>query len=530
MVCTICILAFFHGVASLAHATPVTVDGTPFVLVARGSHDTQLFGLTSDAQGRVYIGNNSSDTTGIPLQLFDPALFAGLPLVLQNFGPPVGDADGIASGNGFIYAADRDEGIRQVALPGGESALYLDGAATNAWGSPLLFRPADGHLFVGGGGGTGITRIDEYDAVGTFVITHPTDAEVETMTYDPATGLIYYAASGSVVRALNPLIDDDFLVGIASGTVDGGLAFDPGSGLLFVGTANGMNPGLVETIDPATGEKRPFASGFDGSLGILREPITGDLYFLEANQLYRLPSAQIALGNHFVCYQSAPAKGQQKFAQQSVSLRDQLGGPHAFRAKNIVETCNPGNDRGEGVPNPTVHEAGLSLKTLKGTPKFVPVKRVVSSQFGTYTLKLLKVDSLFDVTPQVIGTIPPPPFAGDPTSAADVNRFKCYSAKLAKGQPKFVPGKLTLTEDFYPGGQAFSVGKITKVCAPADKNGETPGAEARSAHLLCVSIKLPKGSPKFVATTVATHNANFGPHVLVAKKPKELCVPALMPK
>jgi hypothetical protein len=75
--------------------------------------------------------------------------------------------------------------------------------------------------------------------------------------------------------------------------IDGGLTLDPRTGLLFVGTANGANSGLVETIDPVTGERRLFASGFNGSLGILRDPFSGDLYFLEENQLYRLDSAQV---------------------------------------------------------------------------------------------------------------------------------------------------------------------------------------------------------------------------------------------
>jgi hypothetical protein len=82
---------------------------------------------------------------------------------------------------------------------------------------------------------------------------------------------------------------------MSSGTIDGGLAFDALSGLLFVGTANGVNAGLVETIDPSTGVAALFATGFNGSLGILREPVSGDLYFLEASQLYRLPTGAITV-------------------------------------------------------------------------------------------------------------------------------------------------------------------------------------------------------------------------------------------
>ena len=58
--------------------------------------------------GATDIGNNSNNTTGIPLQLFNPALFSGSPIALQNFGPAVGDADRLSYGGGFVYLAERD--------------------------------------------------------------------------------------------------------------------------------------------------------------------------------------------------------------------------------------------------------------------------------------------------------------------------------------------------------------------------------------------------------------------------------------
>ena len=285
--------------ASLGHAMadPITVNGDPFTLVATGPGTAQLFGLTADSTGRIYIGNNSNNPTGIPLQVFNPALFFGSPIALQSFGPAVGDADGLAYGGGFVYVADRDEGLRRVAVSDGSSSVFVAGTSINATGSPIVYRPSDGHVFVGFGssvpGALGAARIDEYDSSGGFVRTFNTVAETETMTFDPGTGLIYYAAFGGEVRSLNPLTGGDLHVGDSSGVVDGGLALDTRTGLLFVGTANGANSGLVETIDPATGERKLFASGFNGSLGILRDPVTGDLYFLESNQLYRLNSTKV---------------------------------------------------------------------------------------------------------------------------------------------------------------------------------------------------------------------------------------------
>jgi hypothetical protein len=273
----------------IAYAEPMTVNGDPFVLVGTGPGLSQLFGLTSDPQGRVYAGNNSNTTTGIPVQMFDPASYSGTTIALQDFGPPVGDADGIDFGNGFLFVPDRDEGVRRIPLSGTSDTVLIPNAAINPTGSPIIDRASDGHVFVGLGLSGG-NRINEYNAAGELVQAHTTVAEVETMTFDSATGLIYYSPFGMEVRSYHPLTKTDLHVGNSSGFIDGGLAFDPISQKLFVGTANGPNSGLVEILDPITGVTQPFASGFDGSLGVLREPVSGDLYFLESNQLYRLES------------------------------------------------------------------------------------------------------------------------------------------------------------------------------------------------------------------------------------------------
>jgi hypothetical protein len=279
---------------SVSYAVPMTVNGDPFDLVGIGPGTSQLFELTSDTLGRVYAGNNSNDPGGIPVQMFDPALYFGTAIALQSFGPPVGDADGLDFGGGFIFVADRDEGVRRISVPGAAHNVFIPGAAINPTGSPIVYRPSDGHLFVGfgatSGSALGDNRIDEYNALGGFVQTHTTVGETETMTFDPVTGLIYYAPFSTEVRSYNPNTMVDLHVGNSSGFIDGGLALDPISKKLFVGTANGPNSGLVEIMDPTTGMTQLFASGFNGSLGIHREPMSGDLYFLETNQLYRLES------------------------------------------------------------------------------------------------------------------------------------------------------------------------------------------------------------------------------------------------
>jgi hypothetical protein len=281
---------------------PTTVRGHAFEKVATLDSGPQLFGITEDASGRLYLGHNSNFTGPAPVRRFDPALYSGVPLELSDaansFGPNVGDADGITSGAGKIFVADNLGGIRQIPIanPSG-SSYFAVFVSTNGGGSPLAHRPSDGHLFMSFG--EVIPLVREYSAAGALLAQFSIAANAETMTLDPATGRIYYSPNGTAVRRFDPTGPTDVLVGNASGAINGGLFFDPASGLLFVGTANGANPGRVEILDPATGETRSFAAGFDpertpgGALGIWRHSATGDLYVAQSDALYRLDSAAV---------------------------------------------------------------------------------------------------------------------------------------------------------------------------------------------------------------------------------------------
>jgi hypothetical protein len=117
--------------------------------------------------------------------------------------------------------------------------------------------------------------------------------------------------------------------------------------------------------------------------------------------------------------------------------------------------------------------------------------------------------------------------------AITVDHFTCYKAKVAKAKkgappfPVFTKTSVTLTDQF-GGPLVYDLKKPTRVCLPADKNGESPGAEDHPDWLVCYAAKLAKREPpqpKFLAQTVSTSN-QFGPEVLDAKKLEELCVPS----
>ena len=229
-------------------------------------------------------------------------------------------------------------------------------------------------------------------------------------------------------------------------------------------------------------------------------------------------------GDHYLCYRAVK---QFPFVQTTKALTDQLGGPLTFNVQRVVSLCNPVDKNGEGVTYPQVHQEGYLIKAPPSAPKFVRRDHVTVDQFGRRTLTILRPDSLLDVTPKALGTIPPPPFASDPTSDPGVNRFKCYKARLARGSAKFVPPPApTLTDQFFTAGQSFQVRKVTKLCMPVDKQGETPAAEIRPTHLVCYQVKLPPGVP-FTKQTVSTNNPDFGTDVLTVTGPSELCLPAL---
>jgi hypothetical protein len=251
--------------------------------------------------------------------------------------------------------------------------------------------------------------------------------------------------------------------------------------------------------------------------------MAGWIVVLSALGLPAAGLAAVAPGDHYMCYTAKLSKGQPTFATQSVSLRDQLGGPQTYDAKKIVTICNPADTNGEAPQHPLVHQLGLHIKAQKGAPKFVKSEHLTDDEFGRLQLKFLAPDTLLDVSAKVLGGGGTPPLV----SNESVDRFTCYKVKTSTGAPKFVPPSSPTVTDEFVTGQAFDLKKVQHVCTPVDKNGETPGAETHTGHLVCYQAVLPKGAPKFSKPQVSVNSANFGGWVLDSIAPSELCVPAL---
>ncbi|HXQ24172.1 MAG TPA: hypothetical protein VN812_20995 [Candidatus Acidoferrales bacterium] len=255
----------------------------------------------------------------------------------------------------------------------------------------------------------------------------------------------------------------------------------------------------------------------------VRTMVIGWAVVLSALQLPTRGLAAVAPGDHYMCYTAKLSPGQPAFAPSPVSLQDQLGGPQQYDVKKIVTICNPANVNGAAPQNPLVHQLGVQIKAQNGAPKFVKSDHLTDDEFGRLQLTFEAPDNLLDLSAQVLGSGGAPPLASD----GGVDRFMCYTAKTAKGAPAFVPPTTspTVTDDFVT-GQTFNLKKVQHVCTPVDKNGETPGAETHTGHLVCYQAVLPKGATK-PKPQVSVNSTNFGGWVLDSLGPSELCVPAL---
>jgi hypothetical protein len=228
----------------------------------------------------------------------------------------------------------------------------------------------------------------------------------------------------------------------------------------------------------------------------------------------------------FLCYLAGSAKNK-KLAPISggrVDVRDRFGDQHVV-TRRLAALCNPAGFDGSDISHDNVHLVGITIKKEKTAPKLVPFSFGVTDRFGTRTLVLTALSSILDVTPVQPGSNAPADFSDDPTtSAVEINRFKCYTAALPKGAPKFVPPAApTVRDEAFPAGQSFLVKKPTKVCLPADVEGATPGGETRATLLVCYAVKLPQGA-KFVRQTVGTRSRSVGVRIVGRRKPAEICV------
>jgi len=402
-----------------------------------------------------------------------------------------------------------------VSTPGARGEIFAYG-----FRNPFRmgFDPLTGNLWVGEVGDFTVEEIDIVTAGGNY-----------SWPYCEATLPAGCAQPGDVAPIFSyPHSGGSSLGTSITGGAFAGASFGGRENDYFFGDYTGNAIYHLEPNGPrsgVTGGATPFVTGAGGPVDIVFGP-DGALYYVAINGgavrrvAPNVPPA--AESDAYLCYKATLARGETKLPKgTTVALADELvAGPLDFDVTKATTVCNPASVNGSTVEEPTAHQEGYAVKRVKGSPKFAKALQATGDAFANRNLLLSQESTLLVPSSQVLGAGGAPPFG-----LTTVDHYKCYKASLAKGSPKFVaPASPTVIDQFYPGGQSFTLRKPTRFCHPAAADGSAINAPA--AHLVCYGARLPAGT-KFPRTTVSTSNPDFGADVLVATAVSELCVPAV---
>jgi hypothetical protein len=205
-----------------------------------------------------------------------------------------------------------------------------------------------------------------------------------------------------------------------------------------------------------------------------------------------------------------------------VTLVDQFGTSTA-ELKKAKFLCAPTDPAGEDATAPSHPEHEKGYQVRPAVRPVLPTNQRVVDRFnpGGLFVDVKKPSHL--LVPAVTSLVDTPPTP----AAFVVDRFQCYRVSTTRGTPKFVPVLGFGVADQF-GQRLLDVKKARYLCAPVDALGQAPGAEAHAEHLMCYQVRQPVGAPRFAKVVGAGVNDQFGPASVDAKKPTELCVPALV--
>jgi hypothetical protein len=234
-----------------------------------------------------------------------------------------------------------------------------------------------------------------------------------------------------------------------------------------------------------------------------------------------------------------------------VGLVDQLE-TGVYDLGKLTSLCNPANVNGEDPTAPadadhlTPYQIGLAAKVCapgspsnagkackkepdcggvngqtafcQKQPKHVQRSGItVTNRFGGLVVDTVKASRVLVPTAKSLAG----PIA-EPTPGID--HFTCYDVKVTPGTPKFPKGIQAVAVDQFNQSKLYDVVKPTRLCAPANKNGESPGAETHGEHLMCYQVKPAQGQPKHVKVTRIYTTNQLDAEVHDTVKEDELCV------
>jgi hypothetical protein len=184
--------------------------------------------------------------------------------------------------------------------------------------------------------------------------------------------------------------------------------------------------------------------------------------------------------DHYKCYKTRQVGG--LFGSRDVTLEDQFTATTS-RVHKPRRLCNPVDKDGEGIDDPTAHLMCYKLQEPRGAKQDV----VVENQFGVQALTVTRPDSL--CIPAEKDGVP---------SELQIDHFKCYKVRRAKGAAKFASPEVVLEDQFET--KDTLVVRPRFLCNPVDKNGE--GILDPESHLVCYRIEDVPGQPRFRRTAV----------------------------
>lgn len=288
--------------------------------------------------------------------------------------------------------------------------------------------------------------------------------------------------------------------------------------------------------------------------------------------------------DHYLCYQAKTSKADTTpffgapgvpFLDQTVGLIPGRGTTQAYNVGKVANICVPTSKQrvtGNGSPlgslfpivDPDLHLMDYGAKLAAGTKVPAGTAFRVQSQFfdddvdlGGEKFVMVRASKVLYNAPirkppcapgevpnalsgtclpaDPIAAIPPAPANGEGTA-----NFVCYAAKQRAKRPTL---QVLLQDQFSDaitnpvGPLLYDVKKMTRLCMPADKNEENPGAETSANHLACFQVKPATKSadgtpflggkpPKFKDGQAGSSTVNFGTEILAVKGQKEICIPA----
>ena len=227
--------------------------------------------------------------------------------------------------------------------------------------------------------------------------------------------------------------------------------------------------------------------------------------------------------DHFLCYKtrsSAPFS-----PVSSVTLADEFESGtftikrHSFPA---VSVCPPADKNSEGIVDSNTHLVGFQVAPATVTSTAAPRNNIrVVNQLDDVQVDVGRVRELLVPANKSVAPAPPPP-APD-LGTINVDHYKCYLARLSRGQPRLAQKTVTVGTQFET--RKYNLVRIRKLCTPVDKNGG--GIKNPLGHLLCYQARRAPGEAAHTSTNVSTNDNEFGVLQLEVRETTTLCVPSL---